>query len=67
MHHKGAKNLQPLVHNLTWYQYYSLDVIGFLLACVASLTFLVIKYCLFGYQKFVKIGEEKEGIEFFEV
>ena len=33
MRHKGAKHLRPLGHNLTWYQYHSLDVIGFLLAC----------------------------------
>uniref|UniRef100_A0A8C0W471 glucuronosyltransferase n=1 Tax=Castor canadensis TaxID=51338 RepID=A0A8C0W471_CASCN len=60
MRHKGAKHLKPLAHNLTWYQYYSLDVIGFLLACVATVTFLVIKCCLFGYQKFVKIGKKKK-------
>ncbi|EHB02574.1 UDP-glucuronosyltransferase 2B18, partial [Heterocephalus glaber] len=46
MRHKGAKHLRPLAQNLTWYQYHSLDVIGFLLACVATITFFVIKCCL---------------------
>ncbi|XP_023564562.1 UDP-glucuronosyltransferase 2B18-like, partial [Octodon degus] len=60
MRHKGAKHLRPLAHNLTWYQYHSLDVIGFLLACVLTITFLVIKCCLFCYQKFVKIVKKKK-------
>ncbi|EGW06540.1 UDP-glucuronosyltransferase 2B5 [Cricetulus griseus] len=59
--HKGAKHLRPLAYNLTWYQYYSLDVIGFLLAWVAVITFLVIKSCLFIYQKFVKTGKKMKN------
>ncbi|XP_041527529.1 UDP-glucuronosyltransferase 2B17-like isoform X1 [Microtus oregoni] len=58
MRHKGAKHLRPLAHNLTWYQYHSLDVIGFLLACVAAIAFLVIKSFLFIYQMFVKMGNK---------
>ncbi|XP_048220651.1 UDP-glucuronosyltransferase 2B17-like [Perognathus longimembris pacificus] len=58
MRHKGAKHLRPLAHNLTWYQYHSLDVISFLLACVATVTFLVIKYCLLAYQMVVKKGKK---------
>ena len=46
MHHKGAKHLWPATHDLTLYQYHSLDVIGFWLACVATVIFLVIKCCL---------------------
>ncbi|XP_035308379.1 UDP-glucuronosyltransferase 2B37 isoform X3 [Cricetulus griseus] len=61
MRHKGAKHLRPLAYNLTWYQYYSLDVIGFLLAWVAVITFLVIKSCLFIYQKFVKTGKKMKN------
>ncbi|XP_021105481.1 UDP-glucuronosyltransferase 2B17 isoform X2 [Heterocephalus glaber] len=60
MRHKGAKHLRPLAQNLTWYQYHSLDVIGFLLACVATVTFLVIKSCLFCSQKFVKKGKKQK-------
>ncbi|XP_013003348.1 UDP-glucuronosyltransferase 2B14-like [Cavia porcellus] len=60
MRHKGAKHLRPLAHNLTWYQYYSLDVIGFLLACVLTISLLVIKCCLFCYQKMLKIAKKKK-------
>nr|XP_048290965.1 UDP-glucuronosyltransferase 2B17-like isoform X2 [Myodes glareolus] len=58
MRHKGAKHLRPLAHNLTWYQYHSLDVIGFLLACVAAITFASTKSFLFIYRKFVKTGKK---------
>ncbi|XP_032190368.1 UDP-glucuronosyltransferase 2A2 isoform X3 [Mustela erminea] len=60
MRHKGAKHLRPAAHNLTWFQYHSLDVIGFLLACVAAAIFLVTKCCLFFYQKFGKTGKKKK-------
>ncbi|XP_064141811.1 UDP-glucuronosyltransferase 2B31-like isoform X1 [Loxodonta africana] len=60
MRHKGAKHLRPAALSLTWYQYHSLDVIGFLLACVAIAGFLVIKCCLLGYQKFYKTGKKKK-------
>ncbi|KAM6150530.1 UDP-glucuronosyltransferase 2A3-like [Erethizon dorsatum] len=54
MRHRGAKHLRVAAHDLSWFQYHSLDVIGFLLACVASAIFLVTKCCLFSYQKFMK-------------
>ncbi|XP_057627583.1 UDP-glucuronosyltransferase 2B7-like isoform X3 [Chionomys nivalis] len=60
MRHKGAKHLKPLAFNLTWYQYHSLDVIGFLLACVAATIFLTIKCCLFVYRFFVKKQKNKK-------
>ena len=60
MRHKGAKHLRPAVHNLTWVQYHSLDVIGFLLACVASAMFLITRCCLFSCRKFVKAGKRKK-------
>ncbi|XP_050005691.1 UDP-glucuronosyltransferase 2B17-like isoform X13 [Alexandromys fortis] len=60
MRHKGAKHLKPLAFNLTWYQYYSLDVIGFLLACVSAMIFLTIKCCLFVYRFFVKKQKNKK-------
>nr|XP_048302232.1 UDP-glucuronosyltransferase 2B17-like [Myodes glareolus] len=61
MRHKGAKHLRPLAHNLTWYQYNSLDVIGFLLACVAVIAFLSIKFFLYIYRKFVKTGKKMKS------
>ncbi|XP_004419189.1 PREDICTED: UDP-glucuronosyltransferase 2C1-like [Ceratotherium simum simum] len=60
MRHKGAEHLRPPSHNLTWYQYHSLDVIGFLLACVATVMFLVTKCCLFCCWKFGKTGKKKK-------
>ncbi|XP_011938296.1 PREDICTED: UDP-glucuronosyltransferase 2A1 isoform X2 [Cercocebus atys] len=60
MRHKGAKHLRPAAHNLTWFQYHSLDVIGFLLVCVTMAIFLVIQCCLFSCQKFGKIGKKKK-------
>ncbi|XP_008580742.1 PREDICTED: UDP-glucuronosyltransferase 2A3 isoform X1 [Galeopterus variegatus] len=54
MRHKGAKHLRPAIHDLTWVQYHSLDVIGFLMACVAISIFLVTKCCLFTCQKLGK-------------
>ncbi|XP_027245057.1 UDP-glucuronosyltransferase 2A1 isoform X5 [Cricetulus griseus] len=60
MRHKGAKHLRVAAHDLSWFQYHSLDVIGFLLACVASAIFLVAKSCLFVFQKFVKTGKKKK-------
>ena len=59
MRHKGAKHLRPLAHNLTWYQYHSLDVFGFLLACVAAMAFLAVKCCLTIYQFFVNSEKKK--------
>ncbi|XP_040822627.1 UDP-glucuronosyltransferase 2B16-like isoform X2 [Ochotona curzoniae] len=60
MRHKGAKHLRVAAHDLTWYQYHSLDVIGFLLACVTVITYLVTKFCLLVYQKFVKRQKKKK-------
>ncbi|XP_052497655.1 UDP-glucuronosyltransferase 2A2 [Budorcas taxicolor] len=60
MRHKGAKHLRPAAHNLTWYQYHSLDVISFLLACVATAVFLVTKCCLFSCRKFGKTGKKRK-------
>uniref|UniRef100_A0A8C2USC2 UDP-glucuronosyltransferase 2A3-like n=1 Tax=Chinchilla lanigera TaxID=34839 RepID=A0A8C2USC2_CHILA len=57
MRHKGAKHLRVAAHDLSWFQYHSLDVIGFLLACVATAIFLVTKCCLFSYHKFIKTGK----------
>nr|XP_025145761.1 UDP-glucuronosyltransferase 2B17 isoform X2 [Bubalus bubalis] len=60
MRHKGAKHLRPAAHNLTWFQYHSLDVIGFLLACVATVVFVTTKCFLFCYRKFAKTGKKQK-------
>nr|XP_020139855.1 UDP-glucuronosyltransferase 2B4-like [Microcebus murinus] len=53
MRHKGAKHLRVAAHDLTWFQYHSLDVLGFLLACVATAIFVITKCCLFFCWMFV--------------
>ena len=60
MRHKGAKHLRPALHDLTWFQYHSLDVIGFLLACVATVVFVITKCFLFCYRKFAKTGKKQK-------
>ncbi|XP_042534871.1 UDP-glucuronosyltransferase 1A1-like isoform X3 [Dipodomys spectabilis] len=62
MRHKGAPHLRPAAHDLTWYQYHSLDVIGFLLAIVLTVAFLSFKCCAFGCRKcFGKKGRVKKS------
>ena len=60
MRHKGAKHLRPAAHNLTWFQYHSLDVIGFLLACVATAIFVITKCFLFCCRKFAETGKKRK-------
>nr|XP_010997326.2 UDP-glucuronosyltransferase 1-3-like isoform X3 [Camelus dromedarius] len=61
MRHKGAPHLRPAAHDLTWYQYHSLDVIGFLLAVVLTVVFIAFKSCVFAYRKcFGKKGRAKK-------
>uniref|UniRef100_A0A3P9C882 glucuronosyltransferase n=1 Tax=Maylandia zebra TaxID=106582 RepID=A0A3P9C882_9CICH len=47
LRNKGAKHLRVQAHELTWYQYHSLDVLGFFLAIVLLLIFIFIKTCSF--------------------
>ncbi|XP_067472149.1 UDP-glucuronosyltransferase 2C1-like isoform X3 [Thunnus thynnus] len=51
MRNKGAKHLRVQAHELTWYQYHSLDVLAFLLAIVLLLIFLFIKTCKFCFRR----------------
>ncbi|XP_069314172.1 UDP-glucuronosyltransferase 2B4-like isoform X3 [Eulemur rufifrons] len=60
MRHKGAKHLRVAAHDLTWFQYHSLDVIGFLLACVATAIFIITKCCLFIWQMFATAGKKEK-------
>ncbi|XP_038202993.1 UDP-glucuronosyltransferase 2B31-like isoform X2 [Arvicola amphibius] len=60
MRHKGAKHLRVAAHDLTWFQYHSLDVLGFLLACVVTVVFVITKCCLLCCQRFAKSGKKKK-------
>ena len=58
--HKGAKYLRPVTQDLTWYYFHSLDMIGFLLACVATVVFVITKCCLVCLWKFAKTGKKEK-------
>ncbi|XP_017558420.1 UDP-glucuronosyltransferase 2A1-like [Pygocentrus nattereri] len=51
MRNKGAKHLRVAAHDLTWYQYYCLDVAAFLLSIVALVTFIFVKSCAWLFRK----------------
>ncbi|XP_017260535.1 UDP-glucuronosyltransferase 2A1-like [Kryptolebias marmoratus] len=51
MRNKGAKHLRVQAHELTWYQYHSLDALTFILTIVLLLTFIFIKTCSFCFQR----------------
>ncbi|XP_076586218.1 UDP-glucuronosyltransferase 2C1-like [Chaetodon auriga] len=51
MRNKGAKHLRVQAHELTWYQYHSLDVLVLLLAIILSLILLFIKACKFCFRR----------------
>ncbi|KAL2780354.1 UDP-glucuronosyltransferase 2B15 precursor [Daubentonia madagascariensis] len=60
MRHKGAKHLRVAAHDLTWFQYHSLDVTLFLLACVATVIFILTKCCLLFCQMFATSGKKEK-------
>ncbi|KAM3611957.1 uncharacterized protein V6R79_026422 [Siganus canaliculatus] len=51
MRNKGAQHLRVQAHELTWYQYHSLDVFAFFLAIDLILILLFIKTCSFCFRK----------------
>uniref|UniRef100_A0A7N6BNP7 UDP-glucuronosyltransferase n=1 Tax=Anabas testudineus TaxID=64144 RepID=A0A7N6BNP7_ANATE len=50
MRNKGAKHLRVQAHELTWYQYHSLDVLGFIITVVLLLILLFMKTCRFCFR-----------------
>ncbi|XP_046870949.1 UDP-glucuronosyltransferase 2A1-like [Hypomesus transpacificus] len=63
MRNKGAKHLRVQAHNLTWYQYYCLDVAAFLLSVVGLILVLLIKTCCFCIRKCCGKGKPREKTE----
>ncbi|KAM9743410.1 UDP-glucuronosyltransferase 2A1-like isoform 2-T2 [Menidia menidia] len=51
MRNKGAKHLRVQAHQLTWYQYHSLDVLAFLLSIVLLVIFILIKAFSFCFRR----------------
>ncbi|XP_019737957.1 UDP-glucuronosyltransferase-like [Hippocampus comes] len=63
MRHKGAAHLRVAAHNLNWFQYHSLDVIGFLLIVVLTALWLTLKCCLFCTHKLCRKVMVKRKVE----
>ncbi|XP_035999949.1 UDP-glucuronosyltransferase 2A2 isoform X1 [Fundulus heteroclitus] len=51
MRNKGAKHLRVQAHELTWYQYHSLDVLTFLFTLNLLLIFVLFKTCSFCFRR----------------
>ncbi|XP_040050900.2 UDP-glucuronosyltransferase 2A1-like [Gasterosteus aculeatus] len=51
MRNKGAKHLRVQAHELTWYQYHSLDVLALVLAIVLVFVLLFVKTCSFCFRR----------------
>ncbi|XP_018598807.2 UDP-glucuronosyltransferase 1-6-like isoform X1 [Scleropages formosus] len=63
MRHKGAEHLRPAAHNLNWFQYHSLDVIGLLLSVVAIVIAVTVKSCTFCFRKCCRRKTQKKKKE----
>uniref|UniRef100_A0A8C9RSX3 UDP-glucuronosyltransferase n=1 Tax=Scleropages formosus TaxID=113540 RepID=A0A8C9RSX3_SCLFO len=63
MRHKGAEHLRPAAHNLNWFQYHSLDVIGLLLSVVAIVIAATVKSCTFCFRKCCRRKTQKKKKE----
>ncbi|XP_024660299.1 UDP-glucuronosyltransferase 2A2 isoform X1 [Maylandia zebra] len=64
LRNKGAKHLRVQAHELTWYQYLSLDVLGFFFTIVLLIIFIFIKTCSFCWHRCcVRRGKTKRKAE----
>uniref|UniRef100_A0A668UMX2 UDP-glucuronosyltransferase n=1 Tax=Oreochromis aureus TaxID=47969 RepID=A0A668UMX2_OREAU len=64
LRNKGAKHLRVQAHELTWYQYLSLDVLGFFLTVALLIIFIFIKTCSFCLHRCcVRKGKAKRKAE----
>ncbi|KAL4609000.1 hypothetical protein GN956_G24312 [Arapaima gigas] len=60
MRHKGAEHLRPAAHNLNWFQYHSLDVIGLLLTVAVTVIVVTVKSCTFCFRKCCRRKSQKK-------
>ncbi|XP_027888530.1 UDP-glucuronosyltransferase 2C1-like isoform X4 [Xiphophorus couchianus] len=63
MRNKGAKHLRVQAHELTWYQYHSLDVLAFLLIIDLLLIFILFKSCSFCFKRCCSRKQTKRKAE----
>ncbi|XP_026152032.1 UDP-glucuronosyltransferase-like [Mastacembelus armatus] len=61
--HKGAAHLRVAAHDLSWFQYHSLDVIGFIFIILLSVLCLTLKCCLICTRKCHRNGIAKKKSE----
>ncbi|XP_057217861.1 UDP glucuronosyltransferase 1 family, polypeptide B1 [Triplophysa rosa] len=61
MRHKGADHLRPAAHDLNWFQYHSLDVIGFLLCAVLIVTLAMLKCCALCWRKCCRKAQKRKA------
>lgn len=60
MRHKGAEHLRVAAHNLNWFQYHSLDVLGFLAAAVLAVLWVLLKCCSCCARRCLRAGKTKK-------
>ncbi|XP_051528808.1 UDP-glucuronosyltransferase 1A1-like isoform X1 [Myxocyprinus asiaticus] len=61
MRHKGADHLRPAAHDLNWFQYHSLDVIGFLLCVVMIVTLAMLKCCALCWRRCCQKSQKRKA------
>ena len=63
LRHKGKNYLKSPVHDLTWYQYFMLDVVAFLILALSIIFYIFYKIlcCLFGLCRKKKQTKEKQN------
>lgn len=60
MRHKGAEHLRSAAHNLNWFQYHSLDVLGFLLVVMVIVVTVMMKFCVLCLRCYKNLQKKKE-------
>uniref|UniRef100_A0A8C7XH39 UDP-glucuronosyltransferase n=1 Tax=Oryzias sinensis TaxID=183150 RepID=A0A8C7XH39_9TELE len=63
MRHKGATHLRVAAHDLNWFQYHSLDVIGVLAIVVITVLWVTLKCCSFAVRKCCRRRSSKKKSE----
>lgn len=60
MRHKGAEHLRVAAHDLNWFQYHSLDVIGFLAVVLLTVLWALLKCCSCCTRRCLRTGKKKK-------
>lgn len=60
MRHQGAQHLRVAAHDLNWFQYHSLDVIGFLAVVLLTLLWVLLKCCSCCARRCLRIAKVKK-------